>query len=131
MVCIRTPMEPSIKASGNKTSSTEKVMNNGLTVQSIQEITSLGRKTERDILNGQTIHRIMVNLLIMILMGLVSIAGQTKGCTKASGWLIKCTVKASLHGLTAESTRVNTSMTKSRVKECSIGLMEGRMMEPG
>ena len=46
------------------------------------------------------------------------------GCTLAIGRIIICMARVFTLGRMAECTRVNTSMTRSTVSECTLGLMD-------
>lgn len=86
---------------------------------------------DTDASSGQMSLNIKDPLRITIFMALEHMCGLTSAPIKVIGNIIKCTVKVSLHGWTAESMKVSTMMIKSMVKAFSFGLMVRSTTENG
>ena len=64
-------------------------------------------------------------------MAKVLIDGQTTECILDNSIITKCMEKESSLGLTVDLMRVSIIKTKSKVKECTLGLTDADMMESG
>jgi hypothetical protein len=69
--------------------------------------------------------------LTTILKEMEFMNGQMAESMMVNGRRIKCMEKGSLHGKTAGDMKVNTSMTRKKEKEYSIGQMVGNIREAG
>lgn len=83
----------------------------------IKECINLEKSKEKENLNGQIIHNLMDNLIIIIFKDMVLTHGWTVGNMKDFGKKIKCMEKESFIGLIEENTKDNISMIKNKVME--------------
>ena len=99
---------PSTSATGKKTNSTAMVSKPGQMLPNMRATTNSAKSMGSVPLSGPTDQPILANSIITISTEKVFTLGPTTGNTKENGEPTKCTAKELLHGLTEESTKVNT-----------------------
>lgn len=124
-------MEPNMKVIGQTINNTVRVEKNGLMELSTKAITSMVKKMDLENSYGLIDPVTKEIFSIIIFTGMGNINGQMEDCLSVIGFVIKCMVLVFLLGLTEEDIRENTLMTRNRVMEYSLGLMEDNMMEHG
>jgi len=128
---ITTPMVPSTKEIGTKTSNMAMVKKSGLTTLSMRDSTSMVRNMVRVSSTGQTGQPTLVISLTTTSTDKVSTRGPMVVNIQVSGTLTRCTVQACSHGLTEENTKGNILMIRKKVMVFSNGLMVANMMASG
>jgi len=130
-VSIAIWMEPSMKVTGRKINSTEKVLKHGQMVLDMTVSMSLVKSME-----SENSHGLMEALTMEISKKIISketenITGQMAEYLKAPGSTIKWKDKVSSHGLMVEGMREIIKMIRKRAMVHFIGPMVENMMEVG
>jgi len=102
--CICMQMEPDMKETGKRISSTVKVLRDGQMEQSTMENILRDKSMGEELFNGAIIQSSLANSKTITLRAMAPTSGTTVGSTMEIGKTIKCTVKEFSHGLMEEST---------------------------
>jgi hypothetical protein len=102
--CICMQMEPDMKETGKRISSTVKVSRDGQMERSTMENILRDKSTGEELFNGAIIQSSLANSKTITLRAMAPTNGTTVGSTTEIGKTIKCTVKVFSHGLMEEST---------------------------
>lgn len=121
LVFITTPMVPNMKGTGLKISNMVRVKKFGLTTRVTREIIRMERSMVTDSSIGLTEAPTLVSLSITTSTARECILGATAVSMTDFGITTRCTEVEYLRGLMAAATKVNTSMTRNRVKVFSPG----------
>ena len=123
MESTTTLMVPGTKAGGSKTSSMERAKRFGQTTLAMKDNTKTARNMAMESSCGPMGQPTLETSLTITSTVRVSTPGQTGASIAVYGTTIRCTVLEFSPGTMDVNMRVNTSMTKSRVRVCSHGQM--------